>query len=87
MNRLNQILRYPEKIPCDKRMHFIAGVVIATVLLAFIINLYIVGFIVLFIAFGVEEYQKITKSGTYDNLDAIAVCVGAIFPIFSTILR
>jgi len=76
---LNKILRYPEKIPNDKRLHALIGVVLASILLSFNINLYSFTVAMFSVAWGIELYQKLTKSGTYDNLDALAVLVGGIF--------
>ncbi len=75
--RLNKLMRLPEIIPCDKRMHFMVGTVYATIailllpLWAFLISVTVV-------AWGIEFYQKFTKSGTFDNFDAVAVVFGAV---------
>ena len=80
LERLNKILRYPEIIPCDKRLHFLVGAVVASVMVLFIkpIVVFILG---LFISFGIEYYQKLTKSGKFDRYDALATIAGFIVVI------
>jgi len=78
INTINYYLRLPEKIPCDKRIHALGGSFIMFLLLLFPIN-WIISFIILIlIAFGVEFYQKFTKSGNFDILDAVAVILGGL---------
>jgi len=86
VNKLNKILRYPEKIPCDKRLHMLAGVVLVSILSVFTTNVFIVISTLVLVAWGIEFYQKFTKSGTYDNWDAIAVVVGGLIVYISNIL-
>ena len=84
--KLNKILRFPEKIPCDKRMHMLIGVVLVSILTIFTINVWIVSIALVSLAWGIEFYQKFTKSGTYDNYDALAVTVGGLMVYLSHIL-
>jgi len=84
---LNKILRYPEKIPNDKRLHALIGVALASILLSFNIDLYSFTVAMFSVAWGIEFYQKLTKSGTYDNLDALAVLVGGIFVLIPYCLK
>ena len=86
IDKLNTILRYPEKIPCDKRLHMLIGVVLVSILTIFTVNVFIVLSALVLIAWGIEFYQKLTKSGTYDNLDAIAVVAGGLIVYISHIL-
>jgi len=87
MNKiLNKILRFPEKIPNDKRLHMLAGVVLVSILSVFTINVFIVLPTMVLIAWGIEFYQKFTKSGTYDNYDALAVVVGGLIVYLSHML-
>jgi len=86
LNKLNKILRYPEKIPCDKRLHILSGVVLVSILTVFTINAFIVISTLVLFALGIEFYQKFTKSGTYDNCDAIAVVIGGLIIYLSHIL-
>jgi len=86
MNKLNKILRFPEKIPCDKRLHALVGVVLVAILSIFTLTWYIVFGILVLVAWGIEFYQKFTKSGTFDNWDAIAVVVGGLIVYLSHIL-
>jgi len=86
LNKLNKILRFPEKIPCDKRLHMLIGVVLVSILSVFTINVFIVIPTMVFVAWGIEFYQKLTKSGTYDNWDAIAVVAGGLIVYISHIL-
>jgi len=86
INKLNKILRYHEKIPYDKRLHMLIGVVLVSILSVFTINVFIVIPPLVLVAWGIEFYQKFTKSGTYDNWDAIAVVAGGLIVYVSHIL-
>jgi len=86
INKLNKILRLPEKIPCDKRLHMLIGVVLVSILSVFTINVFIVLSTLVFVAWGIEFYQKFTKSGTYDNYDALAVVAGGLIVYLSHML-
>jgi len=83
---LNKILRLPEKIPNDKRLHMLIGVVLVSILTIFTINVFIVSIALISLAWGIEFYQKFTKSGTYDNYDALAVVAGGLIVYASHIL-
>jgi len=85
-NKLNKILRYPEKIPCDKRLHMLIGVVLVSILSVFTINVLVVILTLVLFSWGIEFYQKFTKSGTYDNWDAIAVVAGGLIVYISKLL-
>ena len=87
---INKIMRYPERLPCDKRIHFIGGSVVGSILMSILIltttadvTILIGGYLVLVmgIAWGIELYQDLTKSGQYDNIDALAVLIGSITAI------
>jgi len=86
INKLNKILRYSEKIPCDKRLHMLIGVVLVSILTIFTINVWVVSATLIAVAWGIEFYQKFTKSGTYDNYDALAVVAGGLIVYLSHIL-
>ena len=86
INKLNTILRYPENIPCDKRLHMLIGVVLVSILTIFTVNVFIVPSTLVLVAWGIEFYQKFTKSGTYDNYDAIAVVAGELIVYLSHML-
>ena len=85
-NTINNIIRYPEKLRCDLRLHMLIGVVLVSILTIFTVNVFIVLSTLVLIAWGIEFYQKFTKSGTYDNWDAIAVVVGGLIVYTSHIL-
>ena len=85
-NTINSIIRYPEKLRCDLRLHMLIGVVLVSILTIFTVNVFIVLSTLVLIAWGIEFYQKLTKSGTYDNLDAIAVVAGGLIVYLSHIL-
>jgi len=85
-NKLNKILRYPEKIPCDKRLHMLIGVVLVSILTIFTTNVLVFSIALIVVAWGIEFYQKFTKSGTYDSWDALAVVVGGLIVYLSHIL-
>ena len=84
--KLNKILRYPEKISCDKRLHMLIGVVLVSILTIFTINVWVVSIALIPLAWGIEFYQKFTKSGIYDNYDALAVVVGGLIVYLSHML-
>ena len=86
LNKLNRIIRYPEKIPCDKLLHMLIGVVSVSILTIFTINVWVVSIALITLAWGIEFYQKFTKSGTYDNYDALAVVAGGLIVYLSHIL-
>ena len=75
---LNKILRYPEKIPNDKRLHFMVGVILMALIAIFTVSLYIMLGILVLVAYGIEYGQKWTKSGHFDHWDAIAVILGGL---------
>ena len=74
----NEILRYPEKIPNDKRLHYMIGVVLTTIVAIFTVNLYIMLGLLILVAYGIEYGQKWTNSGHFDHWDAIAVILGGL---------
>lgn len=74
---INSFIRLPEKMPCDKRMHFVVGVVFASVLVMVGIPVAMVGLLSVAFAWGIEIYQKVTGSGKFEHGDAIAVVIGA----------
>ena len=75
---IKKILRYAEKIPNDKRLHFMIGTVLTAFIAIFIVNLYIMLGLLLLVAYGIEYGQKWTKSGQFDHWDAIAVILGGL---------
>jgi len=78
MNKIFEILRYPEKIPNDKRLHYMVGVVLTALIAIFTVNLYIILGLLVLVAYGIEYGQKWTKSGYYEHWDAIAVILGGL---------
>ena len=86
INKLNKILRYPEKLRCDLRLHMLIGVVIVAILTVFTVNVFVIAPILVTVSWGIELFQKITKSGTYDNYDAVAVVVGGLIVYLSHVL-
>jgi len=80
------LLRYPEKIPCDKRLHALIGVVYVSVLTLFTSNLFIIILSLIILSWGIEFYQKWTKTGQYDNYDALAVLVGGLIVYLSRLI-
>lgn len=63
-----------DNLPSDKVLHFAIGSVCFSFLSLFNLILAIVGTLILGIA--IEIYQKITNSGHFELLDAIAVWLG-----------
>ena len=78
---LNKLLRLPEKIPKDKLLHCLIGSVAASLLLSIGLVYWAVLSAVIVLAWGIEVYQLYTKSGHYDNYDALAVVVGGLIVI------
>ena len=81
-----KILRSPEAIPCDKRIHALGGSFIGMVLMLFHIPILMSLIILVIIAWGIEYYQKFTKTGNFDHYDAVAVVIGGLIPIIPVIL-
>jgi len=86
INKLNKILRFPEKLRCDLRLHMLIGVILVSILTIFTTNVLVVSITLITLAWGIEVYQKLTKSGTYDNYDALAVMVGGLIVYLSRLL-
>ena len=78
INYMNKIMRFPERIPYDKSLHYLVGTVITAALVLLQINLVLIFAISLLIGFGAEVYQKYTKSGQYDLKDAVAYVIGSL---------
>ena len=78
MKNIFEIMRYPEKIRCDLRLHFMIGTVLTAFITIFTVNLYIMLGLLILVAYGIEYGQKWTKSGHFDHLDAIAVILGGL---------
>ena len=83
---INKLMRYPNKIPKDKLIHTLSGVVFMAIALSAVpIS---IAFIALpIVAWGIEFYQKFTKSGQYDNWDAVAVVIGGVIVALPTIIQ
>jgi len=84
---INKLIRFPSKIPCDKRIHTLGGVFITSILMSFNIHWFIVLLIVTFIAWFIEFYQLATKTGHYDNIDAIFVVIGSILVVLPFVIK
>ena len=77
LEKFNHFLRLPERlIPCDKRMHFMVGAIFTAILLLFVTNTAAVASSLLIFSISIEIYQKITDSGQFDLLDALATAAG-----------
>ena len=70
--------RILEKIPNDKRLHFMVGTVLTAFVAIFIVNLYIMLSLLVLVAYGIEYGQKWTKNSHFDHWDAIAVILGGL---------
>ncbi len=81
------IFRYPEKIPCDKRLHALMGMVVIAVGSVFTLSITILLVVLFIVAYGIEFSQKIFKWGTYDNMDAVAVMLGGLITMLPLIVR
>jgi len=62
------------------------GVVLVSILTIFTTSILVVSIVLISLAWGIEFYQKLTKSGTYDNYDALAVVTGGLIVYLSHIL-
>ena len=76
--KISEIVRYPEKIPCDKRLHYMIGVILIAITLIATTSIVILSVILVIVAYGIEYIQKWTKSGQFDHHDALAVIIGGI---------
>ena len=76
--RLEELIRLPEKIPCDKRIHALVGAALTSALLVSSVPMLHTLVILAAVAWIVEWYQLLTKTGHYDNYDAIAVVIGGL---------
>ena len=74
-------MRLPEKIPCDKRLHMLLGVCFISLLKLFDVAFEFESIGLIVFAWSIEFYQRITKSGNYDDWDAIAVVIGGLIVI------
>lgn len=81
------ILRYPEKIPCDKRLHYIVGSIFTAILLSFTLSMFTVILSLFVFAWAIEFSQDIFKWGTYNNWDAVAVVAGRLIVILPIVIR
>ena len=79
-------MRLPEKIACDKRIHFLVGAVMSTIL-SLLISPLVTLLIVTAIGLGVEVYQKATDTGMYDNVDALYVSLGSLAVVLPLIIK
>lgn len=85
INMIKKILRYPEKITADKRLHYMLG---AWFSLLEVLGLLIVGismytillslFVLVLFSYLIEFYQDMTKSGAFEHYDALAVFLGGL---------
>jgi len=89
--KFSKIMRLPEKLPCDKRIHMIVGATVMAIALATFGfgRIEVLGAIVVTVlmAWVIEVYQLYTKSGTYDNWDAIAVVFGGALVVMPYVFR
>ena len=84
--KIIKLLRLPEKIQCDKRMHFMVGSVFTSLAMCIIPQLYIIVMLAVALAWGIEFSQRIFAWGDYDNMDAIAVVAGSFVVILPTVV-
>jgi len=85
-DKIIKLLRSPEAIPCDKRMHFIVGSTITLAVLLLGFNLIITFILSLSLAYLIELTQKIFKWGEYDLRDAAATFAGSSVVIIAYII-
>ena len=62
----------------DKLIHFIIGVFIMTIAGLFTTTAWILAFILVTVAYGIEAAQKVFKWGKFEHLDAWAVILGGL---------
>ena len=85
--KLDRLMRLPERVPCDKRIHALVGVVVAAMLLIIGFTIEVTLMSIIAVSWGIEIYQLITKSGQYDNFDAIAVLIGGLLVMLPWLLK
>jgi len=89
--KLIKLMRLLQKIPTDKAYHALGGTIVGSIVLMIITALDTVGIdqfawlmlytvTMLTVGWGIELFQIYTRSGQYDNMDAIAVILGALVP-------
>jgi hypothetical protein len=83
--KLSDIMRYPEIIPCDKRLHALAGVVFTSILLSLGVALMPVLLMLIAFGIGIEMYQRNTNTGAFDIFDALATIIGGAFVLLPLI--
>lgn len=71
-------MRFLSVIPCDKRIHMIAGVILAVAFELLSLSIYTSMLIIVCIAFCVEIIQKVLKIGTFSIFDALFVVIGGV---------
>ena len=84
---MNRLVRWPEKLPCDKRMHWVIGSVFTAILLCMPLSMVTVVAALVGLAWGIEVSQKVLKWGTYDNWDAVAVVIGGLIVMLPYIVK
>jgi len=88
IDKLSKLIRLLQRVPVDKAYHMLGGAIIGSVLLTVLamitytsldmllgISAYVI--LVTCIAWGIEIFQLYSKTGQYDNYDAIAVLLGS----------
>ena len=84
LKQFNKILRIPEKIECDKRMHYLLGTVFVFIMMMFTLTYWIIISSLIIFAYAIEFYQKFTNSGHFDHYDALAVIIGGLVVFLPT---
>ena len=84
---ITKLLRLPEAIPCDKRMHYLVGSIFTTILLCIPLSMFAVVIALIVLAWGIEVSQRVFKWGTYHNYDAIAVVIGGLVVMLPYIIK
>lgn len=67
-------------LPYDKALHLLGGVLLSLLLLN-LFNWWITLIIVAIIAVGIEIYDKVSKKGTSEVLDAVYTLIGYVIVI------
>jgi len=76
-DKIIKLLRLPEVIPCDKRIHYMVGSWFTLILLTITTNYMWLLILSILFAYSIELTQKIFKWGSYDLKDAVATFTGS----------
>jgi len=72
-----------DRIPRDKLLHFVIGAVVQS-LSMLLITPYLALLVTVLVGIGIEVYQKVTKTGKLEVMDAVSVILGGLLVLLSS---